>query len=306
MLAQQTTPEPIMIRTLITLPLFALLTGCSTPPAQVESQVLLRTSNAWDGSQYPNYPDGPPELTLVKIRIPPETTLDWHSHPMPNAGYLLAGELLVETRDSGKQVRIKAADALAEIVDGVHRGRTGTQAAELIVFYAGSSGVPLSRPAISSKPLTSLLDSIDQRLHIAQAVALNKWDSGQPVEAPEREQQVIANARSQALRFGVDEHRAAVFFADQIEANKLLQYRALSRWHAAGSAPQTPRVDLGSQLRPQLDRLQRTLLSQLAEFDRNRQAQCQATLAQAIGQLGKDPQQSLALIRATTHLCSSQ
>ncbi|MNH37237.1 chorismate mutase [compost metagenome] len=104
----------------------------------------------------------------------------------------------------------------------------------------------------------------------------------------------------------MDEHRAAVFFADQIEANKLLQYRALSRWHAAGSAPQTPRVDLGSQLRPQLDRLQRTLLSQLAEFDRNRPAQCQATLAQAIAQQDKDPQQSLALIRATTHLCSPQ
>ncbi|MGF6593153.1 chorismate mutase [Pseudomonas sp. 2835] len=295
-----------MIRTFITLFLLALLAGCSTPPAQLDSQVLLRTSKAWDGSPYPRYPDGPAELTLVKIHIPPETTLDWHSHPQPNAGYLLAGELLVETRDSNKQVSIKAGDALAEIVDGVHRGRTGRQPAELIVFYAGSQGVPLSQPAASTTPLTALLNSIDQRLLIAHAVALNKWDSGQPVEAPEREQQVIANARAQAVRFGVDEQRAALFFADQIEANKLLQYSALSRWHAVGSAPQTPRVDLSSQLRPQLDRLQRTLLGQLAEFDRNRPTQCQANLAQAIAQQGKDPQQSLALIRATTHLCSPQ
>ncbi|UVL56709.1 chorismate mutase [Pseudomonas sp. B21-035] len=295
-----------MTRTPITLTLLALLTGCSTPPAPLESQVLLRTNTAWDGSPYPRYPDGPAELTLVKIHIPPETTLDWHSHPLPNAGYLLAGELLVETRDSNKQVSIKAGDALAEIVDGVHRGRTDAQAAELIVFYAGSQGVPLSQPAPATTPLTALLDSIDQRLHIAHAVALNKWDSGQPVEAPEREQQVIANAQSQALRFGVDGQRAALFFADQIEANKLLQYSALSRWHAVGSAPQTPRVDLGSQLRPQLDRLQRTLLSQLAEFDRNRPAHCPATLAQAIAQRARDPQQSVALIRATTHLCSPQ
>ncbi|UVL62004.1 chorismate mutase [Pseudomonas sp. B21-032] len=295
-----------MTRTPITLTLLALLTGCSTPPAPLESQVLLRTNTAWDGSPYPRYPDGPAELTLVKIHIPPETTLDWHSHPLPNAGYLLAGELLVETRDSNKQVSIKAGDALAEIVDGVHRGRTGAQAAELIVFYAGSQGVPLSQPAPATTPLTALLDSIDQRLHIAHAVALSKWDSGQPVEAPEREQQVIANAQSQALRFGVDGQRAALFFADQIEANKLLQYSALSRWHAVGSAPQTPRVDLGSQLRPQLDRLQRTLLSQLAEFDRNRPAHCPATLAQAIAQRARDPQQSVALIRATTHLCSPQ
>ena len=126
--------------------------------------------------------------------------------------------------------------------------------------------------------LSHLLESVNQRLDMAEDVALNKWDSGQPVEAPEREQQVIANAQSQALRFGVDGQRAALFFADQIEANKLLQYSALSRWHAVGSAPQTPRVDLRSQLRPQLDRLQRTLLSQLAEFDRNRPAHCPATL----------------------------
>ncbi|QBF24753.1 chorismate mutase [Pseudomonas tructae] len=152
--------------------------------------------------------------------------------------------------------------------------------------------------------LSRLLESVNQRLDIAEAVALNKWDSGQPVAAPEREQQVIANAQAQAVRFGVDGQRAARFFADQIEANKLLQYSALSRWHAVGSAPDTQRIDLGKQLRPQLDRLQRTLLSQLAEFDRNRPVQCQATLARSIDQLDKNPQQSLALIRATTHLCS--
>ncbi|MDD1014027.1 chorismate mutase [Pseudomonas rubra] len=152
--------------------------------------------------------------------------------------------------------------------------------------------------------LSRLLDSVSQRLDIAEAVALHKWDSGQPVAAPEREQQVIANAQTQAMRFGVDGQRATHFFADQIEANKLLQYSALSQWHATGSAPSTQRLDLNTQLRPQLDRLQRTLLSQLAEFDRNRPAHCQATLARAIEQLDKSPQHSLALIRATTYLCS--
>ncbi|TDF85013.1 chorismate mutase [Pseudomonas sp. H9] len=151
--------------------------------------------------------------------------------------------------------------------------------------------------------LQRLLNSVEQRLDIAQAVALNKWDSGQPVQDAGREIQVITNVQAQATRFGVDAERAATFFTDQIEANKLLQYSALSKWHAVGSAPQTHRVDLAKHLRPQLDRLQRNLLSELAAFDRNRPEPCQPAVARAIGQRTQNPQQALALIRATAHLC---
>ncbi|MHC2146108.1 chorismate mutase [Pseudomonas sp. 210_17 TE3656] len=167
-----------------------------------------------------------------------------------------------------------------------------------------AQGCTSTPPPVSA--LQPLLDSVEQRLDIAEAVALNKWDSGQPVQASERELQVIADAQTQAARLGVDSQRAAVFFTDQIEANKLLQYSALSRWHAAGSAPQTPRIDLAKQLRPQLDRLQRTLLSQLATFDRGRPAPCQPALAKAIEQREINPQRTLALIRATAHLCAAQ
>lgn len=167
-----------------------------------------------------------------------------------------------------------------------------------------AQGCASSPPAPNA--LQRLLDTVEQRLDVAQAVALNKWDSGQPVQATERELQVITGAQAQATRFGVDGQRAAAFFADQIEANKLLQYSALSHWHAKGSAPATPRIDLAKQLRPQLDRLQSALLSNLAEFDRNRPALCQHVLAQAIEQRASNPERSLALIRATVHLCSPQ
>jgi chorismate mutase len=161
-------------------------------------------------------------------------------------------------------------------------------------------------PPPPNNALQRVLNTVEHRLDFAEAVALSKWDSGQPVQAIEREQQVIAGAQAQAARFGIDGQRAAAVFADQIEANKLLQYSALSRWHAAGHAPVTPRIDLAKQLRPQLDRLQRTLLSDLAEFDRNRPESCPSALAQAIEQRETSPQQTLALIRATAHLCSPQ
>ncbi len=134
-----------MIRSTCLFGLLALLSACSgIPPANpVDVQLLLRTSNAWDGSPYTHYPSGPPELSVLKIRIAADTALAWHRHPIPNAGYVLNGELTVETPE-GRQVQVRAGDALAEIADGVHRGRAGSQGAELIVFYAGSPGQALS------------------------------------------------------------------------------------------------------------------------------------------------------------------
>ena len=134
-----------MIKRLFLVGSLALIGACSSAPATkpVDAQLLLRTSTAWDGSPYPDYPAGSPELSLA-----PDTSLDWHSHPAPNAGYLLAGELRVETRD-GREKRLRAGEALAEVTGVVHRGHAGSRGAELVVFYAGSQGLPLS---LSEKP----------------------------------------------------------------------------------------------------------------------------------------------------------
>lgn len=145
-----------MIRPLLLVTLLAPLVGCGTSmPAEnpVQSEVLLRASHAWDGSAYERYPTRQPELTLLRIRIAANTTLDWHRHPAPNAGYVLSGELTVETPGIEKQITLRAGDALAEMVNLSHRGRTGNQPAELIVFYAGAEGLPLSEiELLGAKP----------------------------------------------------------------------------------------------------------------------------------------------------------
>lgn len=305
-----------MMRFLALLSLLIPLVACAapTPHSGIESRVLLRSTQAWNGSPYTRYPDGQPELTLLKIRIPAHTTLDWHRHPIPNAAYLLSGELLVETPGGAQQTRLKAGDAVAEMVDGIHRGKTGSQPAELLVFYAGSESMPLSLAATTdeefqepgSEALQALLDSIEQRLELAEAVALNKWDTGQSVHAAARERQVLANARSQAAQHGLSEQRVDDFFADQIEANKLLQYSALTRWLAEGGAPSIPRLDLATQLRPRLDALQGELLENLAALDRERPAHCTRMTSRLIEQRKLGPQRNLALIRASAQLCNPQ
>ncbi|MEE4883166.1 cupin domain-containing protein [Pseudomonas alliivorans] len=113
-------------------------------PATVQSSVLLKSTASWDGTPYTAYPQGQPELTILKISIPPRTRLDWHTHPIPNAAYVVSGELTVEARNSGRQILLRKGGTLAEMVDISHRGKTGEKPVELIVFYAGTPEVPLS------------------------------------------------------------------------------------------------------------------------------------------------------------------
>jgi quercetin dioxygenase-like cupin family protein len=127
------------------------LGGCATaqpsssaPVSTVESTVLLKSSSSWDGTPYAAYPVGEPELTVLSIKIPANTALKWHEHPMPNAAYVVSGNLTVETREGGESILVKPGDVLPEMVNRQHRGLTGDTAVELVVFYAGTPGMPLS------------------------------------------------------------------------------------------------------------------------------------------------------------------
>lgn len=165
--------------------------------------------------------------------------------------------------------------------------------------------VGCAAPITEVSPLTRLLDGIEKRLDIAEAVALHKWDTHQPVQAPQREREVLTRVRQAATDYQLDAARAEAFFADQIEANKLLQYHFLNDWHRQRHAPDTPRRDLTSQIRPQLDQLQETLLLDLAQFDRERTIHCPQQLAEALAQRSLAPERHLALVRATTQVCAA-
>ncbi|MFC6339169.1 chorismate mutase [Pseudomonas sp. CCM 7891] len=165
-----------------------------------------------------------------------------------------------------------------------------------------------SATATAAPPtLAPLLDSIAERLAIADQVALSKWDSHKPVEDRARERDVIASAVAQAPSYKLAPASAEQFFSAQIEANKLVQYAHLSDWHLQGKAPNEPRPDLVGTIRPQLDQLQKRLLRQLADFAPERtNPQCPQWLAQANHEPLNDPLHQLAMIRATAELCIYQ
>ncbi|MEQ4574390.1 MAG: chorismate mutase [Gammaproteobacteria bacterium] len=131
----------------------------------------------------------------------------------------------------------------------------------LLALGLGLSGCGQARDAPTA--LLPLLERLAERNAIGDQVALSKWDSGKPVLDAAREAAVLQSVREQAPAHGLEPEPAARFFAAQIEANKLVQYQLLERWHRMGHAPDRPRPDLAA-LRTRLDRLQGELLDALA------------------------------------------
>jgi quercetin dioxygenase-like cupin family protein len=111
---------------------------------EISAEVLSKTTTSWNGATLTDYPDGQPEITILKVIIPPKATLHWHKHPVINAGYVAKGQLKVET-ESNDVLNLKQGDTIVELIDTWHRGINETKnPVELIVFYAGVVGSPLS------------------------------------------------------------------------------------------------------------------------------------------------------------------
>jgi quercetin dioxygenase-like cupin family protein len=115
--------------------------------ASAQREVLLQANHSWNGVPYTHYPKGRPELTMLKLTIPAHSVLPWHTHPFPNAGYVLSGTLTVHDKVSGKTRVFHQGEAFAETVNDVHRGETGDEPVVLLVTYSGTPGTPTSIPA---------------------------------------------------------------------------------------------------------------------------------------------------------------
>lgn len=110
----------------------------------IQSEVLVKSGVSWDASVLPHYPEGEPEITILRITVPPQARLPMHEHPVINAGVLLKGQLTVMTQQ-GKTLQLKAGDPIVEVVGKWHYGKNeGSEPAQIIVFYAGVKDRPIT------------------------------------------------------------------------------------------------------------------------------------------------------------------
>jgi quercetin dioxygenase-like cupin family protein len=119
----------------------------AAPAQSIGVSKLAQSTRSWDGKPLPAYPRGQPEITILRIAIAPGARLPTHLHPTINAGVLIGGELKVVTQ-AGGTLHLKAGDPIVEVVNTWHYGiNEGQVPADILVFYAGTPGRPISVPA---------------------------------------------------------------------------------------------------------------------------------------------------------------
>ena len=74
-------------------------------------EILLQTTQSWNGKRYVHYPSGQPQLTTIKVTLAPHTALPWHTHPFPNSVYVLSGTLTLRDRYDGKTLLVHQGQA---------------------------------------------------------------------------------------------------------------------------------------------------------------------------------------------------
>jgi len=109
-----------------------------------------------------------------------------------------------------------------------------------------------------------LLDLIRQRLLLQNDVARWKWNQNSAIEAPEREQVLLAKLREQAPAYGLVPDAVSRFFQWQIFAGKLLQVNDFQTWQRKKIEFFDNVPDLNQTLRPSLDKLNPEILQALA------------------------------------------
>lgn len=113
--------------------------------AKAQVVELLKTSQSWDGAELPDYLEGKPELRVLKVTLPPHSSLPKHHHDVMSYGVVNKGQLTLVRESDGKEKTVNQGEAVVETVGTVHHGENrGDEPAEVVVFYLSKEGTPLS------------------------------------------------------------------------------------------------------------------------------------------------------------------
>ena len=124
--------------------LFAMILCTANVSYSAQKDVLLKTTSTWDNAEYKKLKIKKPEVTVLKIVINVNEELPMHKHDLVNIAYVKKGILTVIT-DDNKQITLHEGEVLPELVGKYHYGKnTGNEPVELVVFYIGEIGTPLS------------------------------------------------------------------------------------------------------------------------------------------------------------------
>ncbi|WP_127478217.1 cupin domain-containing protein [Sulfurivermis fontis] len=119
--------------------LLLLSTAARAQDSAIKTEILAQASRSWDYNRLPAYPDGAPEISVLRVEVAPGAQLPLHRHPVINAGYLLSGALTV-VKESGETLHLKAGEAVIKVVNTWHYGKNEGDVPAVIVVLCRHAG----------------------------------------------------------------------------------------------------------------------------------------------------------------------
>ena len=117
-------------------------TAASQPPAMTQqTQTIKRTP-----LQKFDVPGTAYETVIGIAEITANATIGRHTHPGPESGYMLEGEMVLMI-DGQPEKTLRAGDSYQIPAGAVHDGRSGSKGAKVIATYVVEKGKPLASPA---------------------------------------------------------------------------------------------------------------------------------------------------------------
>ena len=110
----------------------------------IKTTELIRTSQSWDGAQLPDFPQGQPELRVIRLDFPVGAKTGWHHHTVVNYGIVQQGDLTIVCQD-GSERTFHEGEPLVEVIGTIHRGENrGKKPVILNMFYFSAPGAEIT------------------------------------------------------------------------------------------------------------------------------------------------------------------
>ena len=117
-------------------------TAASQPPAMTQqTQTIKRTPLQKFDVPGTNY-----ETVIGMAEIVPNVNIGKHTHPGPESGYMLDGDMTLLV-DGQPPLVVKTGDSYKIAPGAVHDAKTGDKGAKVIATYVVEKGKPLATPA---------------------------------------------------------------------------------------------------------------------------------------------------------------
>jgi len=130
--------------------------------------------------------------------------------------------------------------------------------------------LPEQASADVAERLNPLVTLMIQRLQLSREVAWSKCRAGIPVADPAREARMLTDLKVAGSQVGLSASEVTRLFLPQIAASRRYQEELIAGWRTGIDVPKIKPLDLATEVRPRLDKVNHEMLRQWVVVSRSR------------------------------------